>query len=256
MKLTNTEIQAIAKRLTEPLVIFDLETTGIDKTKDEIVQFYGMRIQPNGMMESLEFKCKPTIPISKEASEVHGITNEDLENEQPFSFYIPDLLTLFDKCIIGGYNVFNFDLPIINRQLSEHGEFGVFKDAHVLDSFKLAMMQHPRDLSSMLKVYTGEEMENAHDAGADVHATAKILVKQLGIESDDDILAISGKTAPPPNERVGLTNSIIFVDGEPVFNFGKHKGQRLIDNRSYCSWILGQSDFDKDVQEFIRNLMM
>lgn len=254
MKLTQEQIKAIADRITQPLVIFDLETTGIDKTRDEVVQFYGFRIEPDGEHYAMEFKCKPTIPISKEASEVHGITNEDLENEEPFRHYIPDLLALFDGCMIGGYNVFNFDLPIINRQFAEHGEIGVFKEAHVLDSFKLAMIQHPRDLSSMLKVYTGEDMENAHDAGADVHATGKILVKQLE-KDEDEVLIIAEKTAPPPNERVGLTNSIIFVDGEPVFNFGKHKGEKVIEQMSYCSWILGQADFDVDVKDFIRNLI-
>ena len=253
MKLSDQEILEIASRLTKPLTVFDLETTGIDKTKDEIVQFYGIRIEPNGMSKSLEFKCKPTIPISKEASEVHGITNEELANEGAFREYIPDLLSLFDGCMVGGYNVFNFDLPIINRQFTEHGEVGVFKDTHIIDSFKLAMLQHPRDLSSMLTVYTGIEMENAHDASADVIATVKILSKQLELE-EDSIDAVAPKTAPAPNERVGLTSQIIFTDGHPVFNFGKHKGQKIVDNLSYCRWILG-ADFDEDIKEFIRSVI-
>lgn len=253
MQLTKTEIQNIASRLTQPLCIFDLETTGIDKQKDEIIQFYGLRIEPTGKTKELEFKCKPNVPVSEEAAEVHGITNEDLENEQPISQYIPDILSLFDGCYIGGYNVFTFDLPIINRQLSEHGEHGVFSDAYVLDSFGLAKLHHPRNLSAMYKNYTGEEMENAHDASADVIATAKILSKQLDIETDD-LIDVAKKTAPAPEERVGLTNQIKFVDGEPVFNFGKHKGQKLINNISYCMWMLS-SDFNEDIKSFIRQLV-
>lgn len=255
MQLTNQEIRTIADRIKQPIVIFDLETTGIDKTKDEIVQFYGLRIEPNGMYISLEFKCKPSLPVSKEAEEVHGISNEELENERPFRDYIPDILSLFDGCMIGGYNVFSFDLPIINRQLSEQGEFGVFKDTYVLDSYKLATLQHPRNLSAMLEIYTGEAMEDAHDASQDVKATAKILASQLKMEGEADIIEVALKTAPSPKERVGLTDQIVFEQGEPVFNFGKHKGQKLIDNFSYCQWILG-SNFDEDVKDFIRSLFM
>lgn len=254
MELTKAEINDLSKKLTTPLVVFDIETTGLDKKKDEIVQFYAVRIGPNGISKSLEFKCKPNIPIPLHASNIHGITNEQVANEKPFRSYIHEIVSLFDGAMIGGYNVFNFDLPIINRQLSEHGKIGLFKNSTVIDSFKLALLQHPKDLSSMLKVYTGEEMKNAHDASADVIATVKILVKQLERE-EDNIDQIAPRTAPSPNNRVGLTDQIIFVDDKPVFNFGKHKGKKLTDEKDYCKWIL-KSDFDDDIKEYIRSVML
>lgn len=253
MELTQEEIRSLAQRLTNPLLVFDLETTGVDKVKDQIVQFYGIRIEPNGTSKSLEFICKPSIPIPQEASNIHGITNERVANERPFKDYIPDLIALFDGCMIGGYNVFKFDLPIINRQFTEQGVKGVFKNSTVIDSFKLALLQHPKDLSSMLKVYTGEDMQNAHNASADVIATVKILSKQLDRENDN-IDAIAPRTSPAPNRRVGLTDQIIFIDDYPVFNFGKHKGKKLTDEKDYCKWILS-ADFDEDIKEFIRSVI-
>lgn len=253
MQLTQEEIKSIAERLTTPLIVFDLETTGVDLVRDEIVQFYGIRIEPNGESKTLEFLCKPTIQIPQEASNVHGITNELVANEKPFGSYVSELISLFDGCMIGGYNVFRFDLPIINRQFAEQGHSGVFKNSTVIDSFKLALLQHPRDLSSMLKVYTGEDMQNAHNASADVIATVKILAKQLDREKDN-IDDIAPRTAPPPDKRIGLSNHIIFVDDNPVFNFVKHKGKKLTDEKDYCKWILS-ADFDEEMKEFIRSVI-
>lgn len=253
MELTQEEIGSLAQRLTTPLIVFDLETTGVDLVRDEIVQFYGIRIEPNGDSRTLEFICKPSIPIPQGSTDVHGITNEQVANEKPFGSYVSELISLFDGCMIGGYNVFRFDLPIINRQFTEQGVKGVFKNSTVIDSFKLALLQHPKDLSSMLKVYTGEDMQNAHNASADVIATVKILSKQLDRE-DDNIDTIAPRTAPEPNRRVGLTDQIIFVDDNPVFNFGKHKGKKLTDEKDYCKWILS-ADFDEDIKEFIRAVL-
>ena len=253
MELTQQEVKDLAQRLTTSLIVFDLETTGVDLVRDEIVQFYGIRIEPNGESKTLEFICKPSIPIPQEASNIHGITNELVANEKPFKDYIPALIPLFDGCMIGGYNVFRFDLPIINRQFAELGHSGVFKNSTVIDSFKLAMLQHPRDLSSMLKVYTGEDMQNAHNASADVIATVKILAKQLERE-EENIDDIAPRTALAPNKRVGLSNHIIFVDDIAVFNFGKHKGKKLTDEKDYCKWILN-SDFDEEIKEFIRSVI-
>jgi len=105
----------------------------------------------------------------------------------------------------------------------------------------------------MLKVYTGEDMQNAHNASADVIATVKILAKQLDRENDN-IDEIAPRTAPAPNRRVGLTDQIIFVDDNPVFNFGKHKGKKLTDEKDYCKWILS-ADFDEEIKEFIRSVI-
>lgn len=98
-----------------------------------------------------------------------------------------------------------------------------------------------------------KNIENAHNASADVIATVKILSKQLDRE-DDNIDAIAPRTAPAPNRRVGLTDQIIFVDEYPVFNFGKYKGKKLTDEKDYCKWILS-ADFDEEIKEFIRSVI-
>jgi DNA polymerase III epsilon subunit-like protein len=89
MELTQQEVKDLAQSLTTPLIVFDLETTGVDLVRDEIVQFYGIRIEPNGESKTLEFLCKPSIQIPQEASNVHGITNERVANEKPFRSYVP-----------------------------------------------------------------------------------------------------------------------------------------------------------------------
>lgn len=98
-------------------------------------------------------------------------------------------------------------------------------------------------------------MENAHDAGADVHASAKILAKQLDIESDKEFNEVCELTAPAPDKRVGFSNKIIYKDGDWVFNFGKHRGEKLVDNISYINWMLG-ANFDRETTHFLQQFLM
>mgnify|MGYP000785139033 FL=1 len=64
--------------LKNPLVFFDLETTGIDITKDRIVEISYVKVFPNGKEESKTMRINPERPIPPESTAIHGITDDDL----------------------------------------------------------------------------------------------------------------------------------------------------------------------------------
>ena len=64
--------------LERDLVSIDLETTGVDTTQDRIVDIAVIRLSVDGVRSSNSRKLNPTVRISKEATAVHGITDEDV----------------------------------------------------------------------------------------------------------------------------------------------------------------------------------
>ena len=71
-------------KLKKPIVFFDLETTGVDVAKDRIVEISIMKIFPDGKKEIKTRRVNPGISIPKEASDVHGIYDDDVKDEPPF----------------------------------------------------------------------------------------------------------------------------------------------------------------------------
>lgn len=242
----------IPKRISRPLLVFDLETTGKNPQVDEIIQFYGILIYPNGKTKSLEFKCQPLCEIDAEASKIHGITKEDLEGCFPFVYHAKDILAFLPKNFdVAGFNINRFDLPILNRQLTVCGYSEVFQNCHILDCFSLYKKHYPRTLEQASLQYLGKTIKGAHDASNDTTATCEVLAKQLQIESTK-FEEIANSTSTPPDQRVGFLGHLKRVEGEILFNFGKYKGKpvRMVPHK-YLRWIL-ESDFPEEVKTRIR----
>ncbi len=240
-------------KLTRPILIFDLETTGKDPNKDEIVQFAGIICPVDGTpCDAFEFKCRPKIAINPEATQVHGITYKDIANCKPFEFWAPGLVASLPKEFdVAGYNILKFDLPILDRQMAACGFKGIFDRCHIIDSFVLYKKQFPGTLKSVYRQYTGKTLENAHDAMADTAATFQILSAQLALEGSVTIPEIAGKTSTPPDRRIGFSGHLLKNDnGETIFGFGKYKGELVRLHMNYIRWMLAQ-DFPTKVKEYL-----
>ena len=221
-------------QLNRPLVFFDLETTGLNIASDRIVELSYYKVFPNGTSEGKTFRVKPVqlmlgqevqLHISEEASAVHGIYDEDLQDCPTFKEIAPELVRVLEDADLAGYNSNHFDLPLL----------AIFQ------------RQEPRNLVAAYKFYCGKDLTNAHSADADTMATYEVLMAQLEkYDIPTDVDGLADFTAG--NTRFADFAGRIAYDaqGVEVFNFGKYKGQRVADvfrrDVGYYGWIQ-QGDF-------------
>ena len=240
-------------QLTRPLVFFDLETTGLNIASDRIVELSYYKVFPNGTSEGKTFRVKPVqmmlgqevqLHISEEASAVHGIYDEDLQDCPTFKEIAPELVRVLEDADLAGYNSNHFDLPLLAEEMMRAGVNIDLKGKKMVDVFTIFQRQEPRNLVAAYKFYCGKDLTNAHSADADTMATYEVLMAQL--EKYDipvDVDGLAEFTAG--NTRLADFAGRIAYDaqGVEVFNFGKYKGQRVADvfrrDPGYYGWIQG-----------------
>ncbi len=243
-------------QLTRPLVFFDLETTGLNIASDRIVELSYYKVFPNGSSEGKTFRVKPTyvmlgqelqMHISDEASAVHGIYDEDLVDCPTFQEIAQEVANVLEDADLAGYNSNHFDLPLLAEEMMRAGVSIDLKKKKMVDVFTIFQRQEPRNLVAAYRFYCGKDLTNAHSADADTMATYEVLMAQLekyDIPTDVDGLAefTSGNL-----RFADFAGRVAYdAEGKEIFNFGKYKGQRVIDvfrrDPGYHSWIQ-QGDF-------------
>ena len=243
-------------QLTRPLVFFDLETTGLNIASDRIVELSYYKVFPNGTSEGKTFRIKPVqmmlgqevqLHISEEASAVHGIYDEDLVNCPTFKEIAPELVRVLEDADLAGYNSNHFDLPLLAEEMMRAGVDIDLKKKKMVDVFTIFQRQEPRNLVAAYKFYCGKDLTNAHSADADTMATYEVLMAQL--EKYDIPMDVDGLAEfTAGNTRLADFAGRIAYDaqGVEIFNFGKYKGQRVVDvfrrDIGYYGWIQ-QGDF-------------
>lgn len=238
--------------LTRPLVFFDLETTGADISTDQIVEISVCKLLPDGSKEIKTRRFKPSIPISPDATAVHGITDDDVKDENPFIKYAKSLNACFQDCDVAGYNCIRFDVPILVEEFLRSGVGSPFnKNTRFLDAMRIFHEMEKRDLSAALKFYCNKELQNAHSAEADVLATAEVLEMQLkryNLPKDLDALHkfCNNGTETIDYARKFIRNS----EGQIVFNFGQYKNQPALSQPDYLNWMLS-GDFSLHTRQCI-----
>ena len=245
-------------KINEPLVIWDLETTSAEVDTAEVIQFGGIKFIPKGRGQTTELKflCKPRNPIEKDATEVNGISNEDVENEPVFKTFAKDVVEFFQDAVNIGYNHRHFDLPIIERELNECGFDDIFKDTVVLDTYMVFKNHNPRKLEDAMKFYSVNFRDKKlHDALFDADATFSIFKRQLQQEKKS-VLDLAEEYDGLPHQRIGFSNHIkLNKNDQPFLTFGKNKDRLLKDiNTGYLFWMLG-SVFPVPVKNYIRKFM-
>ncbi len=243
--------------LIRPLVFFDLETTGTDISKDRIVEISLAKLYPDGKEEINTFRINPGIPIPPEASAVHGIKDEDVKDKPTFSELSEILLGILSNSDLCGYNLLKFDFPLLRMEFARNNiEFNTL-GVNLIDPMRIFMKNEPRDLTAALKFYCNEDLEQAHSAEADTIAAKKILLAQIEKYEDvpGSVEALSAYSTEGQKRFADITGKLNYNENnEIVFSFGKHKGERVIDNTDYAGWVLG-SDFPEDTKQIIRTLL-
>ena len=247
--------------LRNPLIFFDLETTGVNAAKDKIVEISYIKVYPNGKEESNTIRINPGRHIPEEATAVHHITDDDVKNCPSFKDVAKELRRVFEGCDIAGFNSNRFDLPLLVEEFLAAGVNIDMTKRKFIDVQTIFHKMEQRTLVAAYKFYCGKNLEDAHSADADTRATYEVLKAQLdrypSLQNDVDFLS----EFSTQNKNVDFAGRIIYNDKNvEVFNFGKHKGCpveevfRTID-RGYYDWMM-QGDFPQNTKNVITNIKL
>jgi DNA polymerase III subunit epsilon len=260
--------------LTRDLVFFDVETTGLNVVRDRIVQIALIKYQKNGNPPAeLSLLINPGIPISEESMAIHGITPRDLANKPTFQQVAQQIFDFIGNADLSGYNAARFDIPMLMEEFFRVGfEFDISK-RRIIDVQRIFYKMEPRTLKAALKYYCDSELEDAHNALADVRATIEVFKGQLAHYKGKNLLDEDGNEVLEPikNDMQALhefTNDMRMIDptqklkldhkGITIFNFGKYAGQPVAEvltkDKNYFRWIM-EKEFSAQVKQIVRNIM-
>ncbi len=247
-------------KLARPIVFFDLETTGLSITNDRIVEICILKIYPNNKKEITEWLINPQIPISEESTNIHGITNEQVENQPSFKDIANEVYNLIDSCDLAGYNLKRFDIPLLAEEFIRVGINFNMHNRKCVDIQNIFHKLEKRTLAAAYKFYCNKNLENAHSAKADTTATYEILLKQINKyeELNNDINFLSNYSNTE-EEFADLAGFIRYnKKGKEILSFGKYKNITLEEiweeNPGYFSWIK-KADFPKFTKNIISDFI-
>lgn len=230
--------------LANCIIFFDLETTGVNIAKDRIVEISVLKVYPNGQEEQKTIRVNPEMPIPKEASEVHGIYDEDVKDCPTFKEIAKELAHYMEGCDLGGYNSNRFDIPLLAEEFLRVGVDFDMRKRKFVDVQTIFHKMEQRTLSAAYRFYCDKSLEDAHTAAADTSATYEVLKAQLeryGDKLENNIEFLSKFSTQ--NNTADFAGFIVYNEkGEEVFNFGKNKGvpvaKVLKEQPGYFSWVL------------------
>ena len=261
--------------LKKPLVIFDLETTGLDMVKDRVIQLSYIKVYPDGREDRGNELINPEKHIDDIITQLTGITNEDVKDKPTFKQIAKKMEEVFSGSDIAGFNSNFFDVPLLAEEFLRAGIDFDFSKCRLIDACTIFKKMERRNLASAYKFYCGRKMEEdfeAHRADQDTEATYRVLMGELDkyapganedpekvLENDMQALADFSKQ----NDNVDFAGRIVWADvnGQrtEVFNFGKHKGLPVAEvlrmDPGYYSWILA-GDFTYNTKQVLTRIRL
>lgn len=233
-------------QLTKPLAFIDLETTGVNLATDRIIEIAIVKVLPDGKRSVKRKLINPQIPIPKQASDLHGITNEMVKDAPTFKEVAHELKQMLDGCDIAGYNSNRFDIPLLVEEFLRADVDFEMRSRKLVDVQNIFHKMEQRTLSAAYKFYCNKILEGAHGAEVDATATHEILIAQLERYPDlgtsiDSVLKLIGE-----EPIVDFARRFIMENGIEIFNFGKYKGRAVAEvlrtEPQYYDWMM-KGDF-------------
>ena len=248
-------------QLERPLAVFDLETTGTRIGRDRIVQIGIVRLMPDGKRLPYQTLVNPGMPIPPEASAIHGIYDGDVADAPTLDAIGTEVLELLDDCDLCGFNVLRFDLPFLSEEFYRVGINWDTTKLRVVDAQRIFHKQEPRNLSAALRFYCGKEHDGAHDALADVEATADVLLAQLERypELPRDIGAL-GEFSGDRDRAPDAAGKLMYDDrGVVCLSFGKYRGWSLENigrnDPGYMQWLMTKAELPGSTLAIMRGVL-
>ena len=279
--------------LTKPLVVFDLETTGLDLVKDRIIQISYIKVMPDGKEERGNYIVNPECYIQPAITQLTGISNDDVKDKPTFKQLAKTLCDKFTGCDFAGFNSNHFDVPLLAEEFLRAGIDFDFSKCRLIDAQTIFHKMERRNLAAAYKFYCGRKMEDdfeAHRADQDTEATYRVLQAELDryteacqrelgedpegrvLQNDMDCLAEFSRV----NRNVDFAGRIVWSevkdakgnivtdkDGNPVmteyFNFGKYKGKPVTEvlqkDTGYYAWVMN-SDFTYNTKQVLTRIKL
>lgn len=266
--------------LKRPLVVFDLEATGLDLAKDRIIQISYIKVFPDGSEERKNLFVNPQRAIPQEVQTLTHITQADVDGAPTFRELAPALAETFSGCDFCGFNSNKFDVPMLSEEFSRAQVAFDFSESLLIDAQNIYHKMERRNLAAAYKFYTGRKMEDdfqSHRADQDAEATYRVLKGQLDMyapgkqEEPDCVLHNDMKELAEfskMNDNVDFAGRIVWKefktpDGKSfrreVFNFGQHRGEAVADvvrnDPGFISWMLSR-DFTYDTKNVVNRIRM
>ena len=247
-------------KLERPIVFFDLEAIGINVMRDRIVEICVVKVMPSGEKEVKKRLINPEIPIPPQATEIHGISDEDVKNEPTFKQVSRSFFDFLGSCDLSGFNLLKFDIPLLAQEFKRANLIFDTRERKVVDVQRIYHKNEPRTLVAAVKFYCNEELEGAHGSEADTLATIKVLEAQLSRYHDvpktvDELDEYCNPNDPSFIDREG---KLRWNDNEVVIGFGQKSGISLRSlaksESSYLKWIL-RGDFNEEVKKIVRDAL-
>lgn len=248
------------------IIFFDCESTGTNCCQDRIVQIAAQKLNSDWQAtEPLKkYLINPGIPIPEAATAIHGITNEMVTGAPTFGQLAKGMFEWMKDCILAGYNVVNFDIPLLSEEFSRVNMNFPAPGVKVLDACKIFFQKEPRDLANAMRFYCGRDLLGAHDAGNDVDASIEVLTAQLNHYPDLQELSVEELSTycigPNSVDLAGKFERN--ADGKVVFTFGKHKGEVINarhrkDHEGFLNWMLRpEQSFPADTRRIARSFLI
>lgn len=247
--------------LKNPVVFFDLETTGVNINSDRIVEICYLKVYPNGNEETKSLRINPEMHIPEESSSIHGIYDEDVANCPTFKEVAKNIAKDIEGADLAGFNSNRFDIPVLAEEFLRAGVDIDMTKRKFIDVQVIFHKMEQRTLVAAYKFYCGKNLEDAHSAEADTRATYEVLKAQLDrypedLKNDMSFLAEMSSY----NKNVDFAGRVVYDDnGIETFNFGKYKGMAVEEvfkkDLGYYSWMMN-SDFTLNTKAVLTKIKL
>ncbi len=249
----------------KPMIFFDLETTGTNMLTDRIVEISVVKLFPDGRQEVKTRRINPEMHIPEESSAVHGIYDQDVQNEPTFRAISKNLYIYMEGADLAGYNIVKFDVPVLINEFRRAGLQFTTDGRRIIDVYHLYCKMEPRTLKATYKLFCGKNLDDAHSAEADTLATMAIFEKQLerysqmpredmpeGVVFEQNRDVLHDLSNPKIPDAIDPGGRFKWRENEAVIGFGRNAGiplkQIAVDNPDFLRWIL-KADFPPDVKQ-------
>lgn len=246
----------MALQITKPFFFFDTETTGTQTETDRIVELAITKVNLDGTRETRTWRINPTIPIPTEASDVHGITDDMVANCPTFKEVAKEIYDFVFGADPAGFNIIDFDIPIMVTEMKRAEMLFLDWEFNIMDVYKIYKKLHPQNLSALFKHYTGQELEDAHNANNDNVAAEVILSNILSQNFTKDVTPEElDNLVQGERKRYDLAGKLYKnAEGIVCWAFGKHIDKPYDYDMGFLQWVLSK-DFPEDTKNKLKELL-
>lgn len=275
-------------KLSRPLVVFDLETTGLDITKDRIIQMSYIKVSPDGHEERETLYVNPQRDIPAVVTQLTGIGDSDVSGAPTFKELVPKICNIFGGSDIAGYNSNNFDVPILAEEMARAGSDFDLSQCRLIDAMTIYRKMERRNLAAAYKFYCGREMSDdfePHRADQDTEATYRVLLGQVDMYSAErqsepsrilanDVATLADfcrsdnvdfagrivwKSVTVPAKDADGNDAGVRTERREVFNFGRYKGMEVAEalrkDPGYYGWMMS-GDFAQNTKQVLTRIRL